>query len=59
MRDCLDRIVSYRDSFMQRGVESQRDKFLPFTITCNNRKIRDTISKMRDSYVETKNKLNA
>ncbi|EAR94374.2 hypothetical protein TTHERM_00049190 (macronuclear) [Tetrahymena thermophila SB210] len=59
LRECLQRIVAYRDQFMERGVESQRDKFLPFTITCNNRKIKETIQKMKESYVETKNKLNA
>lgn len=43
----------------ERGVESQRDKFLPFTITCNNKKIRETVTKMKENYLETKNKLNA
>ena len=36
---CLDKIVKYRNDNLSRGVNSSKDLFLPFSITCSNRKI--------------------
>ncbi len=55
---CLLKINQYRDRLSLRGVDSSLDVFLPNILTCSNSKIRDTIIKMKENYVEVKNKIN-
>ena len=55
---CLLKINQYRDRISSRGVDSSLDAFLPNILTCSNFKIRDTISKMKENYIESKNKIN-
>ena len=55
---CLTRFTDFRDKSLQRGVESKSDKFLPHCLTCSNELIRETITKMKERYIEVKNQIN-
>lgn len=41
---CIDRIIAYRNAKLARGVDTSVDLFLPFSLTCSNRKIKDMIA---------------
>ena len=56
---CLTRMVDFRDKALLRGVESKCDKFLPHSITCSNEMVRQTVTKMKDKYIEVKNQINS
>ena len=43
---------------MDRGVDSKKDIFLPFSITTSNERIVSMVEKMKEKYVDDKNKLN-
>jgi hypothetical protein len=58
LRQTLNRIIARRNEILERGVESQRDLFLPFSLTCSNLKIEQMIKKMKEKYIEAKNTLN-
>lgn len=50
VRLCLDKLRSFRDDYLSKGVEGNADRLLPFTITCSNAFIKQTITQMRDKY---------
>jgi hypothetical protein len=58
LRQCLSKIEAYRSNRLSRGVESQKDLFLPFSLTCSNQKIQQMVAKMKEQYVATKNQIN-
>lgn len=51
LKICIDRIIAHRNQITVRGVDSSKDLFLPFAITCSNYKIDDMLSKMREAWV--------
>lgn len=52
---CLNRIRQYRDQYLTRGLKGNQNKLLPFSITCSNIKIKDTLSKMQKKFKEQRN----
>lgn len=58
MRLCLLKIETYRNERLARGVESQKDLFLPFSLTCSNHKIKSMVTRMKDQYIAVKNYIN-
>ncbi len=52
---CLDRIRNYRDHYTAKGIKGNQNKLLPFSITCSNLKIKDTLDKMQVKFREQRN----
>ena len=49
---CLNKLRQFRDEYLSKGVEGVSDKLLPFSVTCSNSYIKDTLEKMRQKYGE-------
>ena len=58
LQSCIDRIELFRNKRLARGVDSKRDSFLPFSLTCSARKMKIMTTAMKESYVRTKNQIN-
>lgn len=58
LRLCLQKLINFRDQLVERGVESQRDLHVVFTLTCSNAKIRETTQRMLAQYIDSKNQIN-
>jgi hypothetical protein len=43
----LDRIRQYRDQYLSQGLKGNQNKLLPFSLTCSNIKIKETLTKMQ------------
>jgi len=55
LKICIDRIIQHRNSLTVRGVDSQKDLFLPFAATCSNYKIDEMMNRMREAWINQKN----
>ncbi|CAD8200548.1 unnamed protein product [Paramecium pentaurelia] len=58
LKICIDRIIQHRNSLTVRGVDSQKDLFLPFAVTCSNFKIDEMMNRMREAWINQKNQIN-
>lgn len=47
MKLCLDKLRTFRDEYLSKGVDGATDRILPFAITCSNRKIKQSIEAMK------------
>lgn len=43
LKECINRVIAYRNQLVTRGVDSTQDLFLPFAVTCSNRKIKEMV----------------
>ncbi len=55
---CLRRVEDYRNNKLARGIESSKDLFLPFSLTCSARKIKQMVIGMKEQYIQVKNDIN-
>ena len=54
LRFANGKIIAYKDEVYSRNVESKKDLFLPFAITCNNSMIKTLIEDMKSNYYQWK-----
>ena len=57
LRYCIAKVIEYRDKIIIRGPDSKLNAFLPTTISVSQYKIDQTLQKMKETYVNSKNQL--
>lgn len=54
IRVCLESIEKFRADYLNRGIEGKYDKLLPFSLTTSNRKLGQTLERIKERYLREK-----